>query len=320
MKKEVFAVIVKASFGRLIYLIHGMLAVWRVTVMKSDPTYWALSTPLFLMFIEGVITLKLTCGEWKWFSPSTLLYLTCVIPSVWVMEEEFISRRNIQREESGFDGCDISNANITHVSNLPLTDVEISDEAAVLAIHQMLLFLLVLGRWLMPAGNVSKDQLSQLLLVYIGMAADILEFATEGVKEPSVKCSIALLYAVLGLWAWSLLQFTLLYPAADNASDEERKTLKCSFNTEMWEIATTSIMQDLPFLIMRLFLLIKYDSINQMMIFFICKNILVLMLHIYRMAVILLHVKDNNTDVVPLAEKVSPDDNENVKGGENNIA
>lgn len=43
-------------------------------------------------------------------------------------------------------------------------------------IEQFLLLMLIIGRWLLPKGALSHDQLSQLLLVYVGTAADIVEF------------------------------------------------------------------------------------------------------------------------------------------------
>lgn len=51
-----------------------------------------------------------------------------------------------------------------------------------MALQQQLIFVLILGRWMLPKGKLTRDQLSQLLLVYIGIAADILEFSTEGLK------------------------------------------------------------------------------------------------------------------------------------------
>lgn len=56
-----------------------------------------------------------------------------------------------------------------------------------IALQQALLFVLILGRWLLPKGELTRDQLSQLLLVYIGIAADILEFVTENLKLEQVK-------------------------------------------------------------------------------------------------------------------------------------
>ena len=53
-------------------------------------------------------------------------------------------------------------------------------------LEQMLLLVLILGRWLLPRGKLSHDQLSHLLLVYIGTAADIVEFF-EAFKEREVR-------------------------------------------------------------------------------------------------------------------------------------
>jgi hypothetical protein len=54
------------------------------------------------------------------------------------------------------------------------------------AIEQLLLLLLIMGRWMLPKGKLTHDQLSQLLLVYIGTAADIVEFF-EAFKEDVVR-------------------------------------------------------------------------------------------------------------------------------------
>ena len=59
----------------------------------------------------------------------------------------------------------------------------ITENAWILGLHQTLLFVLVIGRWLLPKGDITRNQLSQLLLVFIGVGADILEFATGLQKE-----------------------------------------------------------------------------------------------------------------------------------------
>jgi hypothetical protein len=43
-------------------------------------------------------------------------------------------------------------------------------------IEQALMLILIIGRWMLPKGDLTRDQLAQLLLVFIGTAADILEF------------------------------------------------------------------------------------------------------------------------------------------------
>ena len=43
-----------------------------------------------------------------------------------------------------------------------------------------------------------------------GMAADILEFSLESLKEQEVICNLLLIITILGILSWSLLQFTLV--------------------------------------------------------------------------------------------------------------
>ena len=104
---------------------------------------------------------------------------------------------------------------------------------------------MVLGRWLLPKGKLTRDQFSQLMLVYLGMAADIAEIP-ESFREFKVnvfitcmttfqknKCKFDanpiqqsiflfslksykvilepnLTIAILFVWSWSLLQFCLV--------------------------------------------------------------------------------------------------------------
>ena len=54
----------------------------------------------------------------------------------------------------------------------------------ILALHQVLLILLIVGKWLLPAAaEVNRDKLSQLLLIFVGTAADILEFTSETMSD-----------------------------------------------------------------------------------------------------------------------------------------
>lgn len=41
-----------------------------------------------------------------------------------------------------------------------------------------------MGKWLLPlGGGVTRDELSQLLLIFVGTAADILEFTSETLSD-----------------------------------------------------------------------------------------------------------------------------------------
>ena len=41
-----------------------------------------------------------------------------------------------------------------------------------------LLLLVIMGRWFLPKGNISRSTLSQLLLVYMSLASDIVDLLT----------------------------------------------------------------------------------------------------------------------------------------------
>ena len=63
--------------------------------------------------------------------------------------------------------------------------IKLTPDQWIRTLEQLLLLILILGRWLLPKGKLTHDQLSQLLLVYIGTAADIVEFF-EAFKEKEV--------------------------------------------------------------------------------------------------------------------------------------
>lgn len=54
----------------------------------------------------------------------------------------------------------------------------------ILAFHQIILILLIIGKWLLPLGSgVTREELSQLLITFVGTAADILEFTSETLSD-----------------------------------------------------------------------------------------------------------------------------------------
>ncbi|XP_078489939.1 transmembrane protein 26-like [Ciona intestinalis] len=193
-----------------------------------------------------------------------------------------------------------------------LSGVNIFDRTTwVLVLHQLLLFILIIGRGLLPTGEgISRDELSQLLLVFIGVGADILEFVTETVKEVAVRCDRLLIIFIMAFWSWSTLQFTFVLTAAKarrtravgiydgdsgmnspvvvvEESENEKSAFRKFFtNIEVWGILSTLILQDGPFLAMRLYIMIGRNVVHQMIVFFTCKNCLVVLLQVYRLSII----------------------------------
>ncbi|XP_078691934.1 transmembrane protein 26-like [Branchiostoma floridae x Branchiostoma belcheri] len=116
------------------------------------------------------------------FCPSVLFFLGCTVPSIWFLELDQLERRLAARSEVQ-DVCKNATQNVTVTSDSPDAlhlhsigiNAAITIENWVLALEQILVFLLIIERWLLPRGDLTRDELSQLLLVYIGMAANIVE-------------------------------------------------------------------------------------------------------------------------------------------------
>lgn len=134
---------------------------------------------------------------------------------------------------------------------MQLPDIQISTETWVTLIEQFLMLVLIVGRWMLPKGDLTRDQLSQLLLVYIGTAADIIEFF-DSFKEPSISSEFVLVYLTLGIWSWSLIQFTVVLTATKSRKSRmssggtarvkaQTDTSCCSI--DVWAIALNMILQ-----------------------------------------------------------------------------
>ncbi|CAB0042753.1 unnamed protein product [Trichogramma brassicae] len=308
-----FIATIKAIITRIVFASHGFIAIWQVTNFKRNPVYWYLCCPIVLLFFEGIFTLTIKSNqEWKWFCPSVFLYLGSVVPAIWLLELEKVDRRvknfGVAVINDTFDLTkleDLKQLQKTLGVNIRLPELQISTETWVTLIEQFLMLILIIGRWMLPKGELTRDQLSQLLLVYIGTAADIIEFF-DSFKDEKVSREPLLVYLTLGIWAWSLMQFTVVLTATKSrksrlsssggggatstrkkrqqqvASDDQ--TSCCSI--DVWAIAINMLLQDGPFLAFRLTLIIHFKIVSYMNIFFTCKNTLVILLQLYRLYVV----------------------------------
>ena len=179
-----------------------------------------------------------------------------------------------------------------------------------------MLVVLSVGRWLLPKGDLSREQLSSLLLSYLAIASDIVDFIGVTEEDDDLKENKAFVYSVLTLWTWSLMQFpfvTSMQTQDGSDSDEEEEDEESAFNlkhqpftentekakeslsqrikkqihwllqTEGWVICLSMFLQDGPFLIVRLIAVFKYQVLTESNYFFISKNVLTLLLQMYRL-------------------------------------
>ncbi|KAJ8371110.1 hypothetical protein SKAU_G00111380 [Synaphobranchus kaupii] len=288
-----------ALLSRFLFAVHGVVTVWRVVAVRGDPMYWLLLTGVALLGVEMAVTLKCTRNaEWKWFSPMVFLYLSTVVPSIWFLELDLLQSKLPVNTSFGND--------LHLLSHIPIAAglVELDPENWAAGLEQTMLIVLVLGRWLMPKGDMSRDQLSQLLMVYVGLGADILDIF-DTFKEPEVKTNRTIILVGLSLFTWALMQFPLVLtqtshskaqqgtnrdPSADRGPSDADGSAgdRCAscYSSEVWSLLLTVGLQDGPFLVYRLYLMVRENVLNQLMIFFTCKNILVVLLEVYRILVV----------------------------------
>ena len=70
-----------------------------------------------------------------------------------------------------------------------------------------MMILLIVARWLMPKGDMTRDQLSGLLLYYLGTASDIVDFFSVLSEGDVLLLNTTFVYTILLAWAWSMCQF-----------------------------------------------------------------------------------------------------------------
>ncbi|XP_060585684.1 transmembrane protein 26-like [Ruditapes philippinarum] len=315
--------VARALSVRLLFASHGVVSIWRLADVTNDNKFWYLSGTLALLLLEALITLVKRQGkEWKWFCPSVFIYLLTSVPAIWFLElHEFDKRVEIIEQANAL--AKSSNKTIYFINGRQeLQDlssqigsilgvrfevripIKLTPDQWIRMLEQMLLLILILGRWLLPKGKLTHNQLSQLLLVYIGTAADIVEFF-EAFKEKEVRHHKILCIIILGIWSLSLVQFSLVLTASRAERDRNKQYLtkldkgrycRCC-HADVFGILISILLQDLPFLVLRMLLIFKYNVLSYTNMFFTSKNTLVIALLIYRLIVLFINRNEPDKDV-----------------------
>ncbi len=78
----------------------------------------------------------------------------------------------------------------------------------VIYIEVSMMLIIILGRWMMPKKGITRNELSQLLLVYMSIASDVIDLLSI-LQENAIIQNKAMVYSTLIVYSWSLYQFTL---------------------------------------------------------------------------------------------------------------
>lgn len=255
--------IVNAIIVRFLLLLHSLFTVWRAADVQNNNWYWLLGLTNILLILEtAFVVVKRKGQEGKWFCPCFLFYLFGTLPAIWLLEFDRLNRFNEALTSSNLS--DVKNEALSSIYgvSIPFT---LEPDIWVSFLEQTLIFLLIIGRWLLPRGDLSRNQLSQLLFVYIGSGSDTLDFFIV-FEETEVRTNRLLSYISLSVWSLSLLQFTLVLTATKSHHEEsfmitqpqedktKRKRNACQklLLTEIWSLVVAIMLLDFPFLCVRL--------------------------------------------------------------------
>lgn len=153
----------------------------------------------------------------------------------------------------------------------------------------------------MPKGGLNREQLSQLLLTYLGLGADILDIL-QLIREKKVNAHATVAIVGLCLFCWTITQFTIVLTQEEPAPKSQKTSITdkslslsdvkmhkmalCSSN-EVQNFLITVAMHDGPLLVYRVYVVILLGEVTDSIVFFIFKNILKLTLETYRLGALL---------------------------------
>ncbi|XP_044184358.1 transmembrane protein 26-like isoform X3 [Acropora muricata] len=157
------------------------------------------------------------------FCPSMFLYLMTIIPCHWTAKTQILDC------VASSEAC-LQTINGSATLHQFFKGIRINiDERLLYTSEQALVLILVIGRWLLPKGEITRDQLSQLLLIYIGTGADIMEFTGIINEHDTRRTNTQMLQnkrfvnAVFLFWSVSLFQFSLTIFAMEGTAQRLEK-------------------------------------------------------------------------------------------------
>ena len=310
--------------------------------------------------------------EFNYIWLSGFFYITSIVPVIWILELHLFEVRVEKRYQLTKRTLNVT----TEEENLYLSELKLSHKVFARKLCEIGLFVgLILGRWLTPRGNITRQQLSTLMLGYVCTASDILEIL-ELFKEPVIMYRKNITVTIVLLFTVAMYQFSLVITVSEDIYTKEdtkkhstikikknkvgpvgRSTSRCmprdkvsrdavskqtyilevrkrekskrrserkvrgkgrkslsKFATnvpevkrarirskmtirqmqyaELFQILVILLMQDCPFLILRIYLIAVHNVTSEMHLFFTCKNILVILLLVNR--ILILNCGENN--------------------------
>ncbi|KAI8794770.1 transmembrane protein 26-like isoform X1 [Biomphalaria glabrata] len=283
--------ILKAIFVRCMLVTHALMAVWRVTVSYNNNLYWILAGILVLLFAESCYTIIRRRGkEYQRFMPAFLFYLSTLLSCIWLLELD-------KTEKYLLGQAELLDKQINSSQDLRIPEPSLTPNTWIMLVEEMFPYLVLLSRWILPRGNVNRKELVELLFAFIGIGGDIMEYFSL-LGEEAVRPNRRLCYVVLAIWSLSVLQFTVTVTVIHQPKRQRNINVvvdsmelvlhkkQQKFWYEVLAILLTLLMQDIPFLIVRVYIMISCNIVDYSLIFFTSKNAMIISLLIYKLLIL----------------------------------
>ena len=148
---------------------------------------------------------------------------------------------------------------------------------------------------MLPRSSFSREALADLLLQFLAVASDIMELYAV-FDEEKVQKSLGLTYAILAVWSVSFFQFIPVlvhkhkYRRLRSARAERIRRACGDYFAQVVVTCLSILLQDAPFLCLRLYIMIEFNLITYSLVFFVLKNIVSLILLFYRLVFLCIHL------------------------------
>lgn len=236
LDRSCFFCILRSVFVRLLFIIHGGLAVhFLITFNSLHVVYYVLTVPLILLALEGIVmTVLQTSLDIKRFWPICgILYLASVIPIIWITELD-LKNINDTRLNTTLNRSNLQN--VTEIED-PLgsfTDFFGINESIVEKWCEVGIFIvLIAGRWIISLDDLSRDELTALLLALVGHAPDSMDLIKPLDTKPHENTEENLIgnthdvfrvYIILAVYSFSVIQFAIRTPDIQEKKNERAST------------------------------------------------------------------------------------------------
>uniref|UniRef100_A0A914LMX4 Transmembrane protein n=1 Tax=Meloidogyne incognita TaxID=6306 RepID=A0A914LMX4_MELIC len=287
--------VLRALTVRILLMSHSILCIWAAAELRADNSIWAFSLIAFCLIGEGFYAVIVRAGdEPRLFSFAVSIYLSATIPPIWIMLSSLCDYT------LNSPSINLPNNYSSPLVSLGLQPNFLPNEGIILPqiLTYTLFLVLIMARWMLPRFELNREELSQILLAYMAITTDILEFA--GLLNRSTVCSdSSLKMSILSAFALSLIQFAFILTASRSRkmriavatkillSTNRHDFRQAFFDLDIWSFLISLACQDLPFLIVRLIVLGWLWEADFALILFISKNILIILLEIYRIYVLI---------------------------------